>query len=991
VTHIVGYDPEEHDADEVIEEEERLEKSGEEIEKTFLRTIGVKEMNVVDDEDGGGDIDNKMNDEGGTSGVKTVKKKMALVHWWYFPSSYDEWLPAKDVAGETETEPPKFPKGVAVVGCKFVRDVEKFNEWGVESDYAIMEYERKLAIFRSDSAKSSSSSKKSNSKRKKSTVQKSSSEIDPSSKKLKRASAIDDSTSIDANNIDEENPNSNPFDTNTNINFKALPQDAPPSKRPSKTTSTIDVSTQLQPQHRTTSDRRRPGVGGMNPRRIHTGFLGSRGESLRRTVYDGALSVNDDAHTIIRDALADFLLGSGSDPNASVGKLPPLLAARPEMRKLLPSIGFVRPSLDSSLPEGMMTVTEITVPGPSAKTNPAVNRKVPVLIWEVEGGKLLQSEEPMRIRGGGDETQPEFNAEGQVITSESLGVRDASADDTIANVASAVDAKEYGMEVERLPPANAEDFLPPAPNDENQHVLSERIQLAAETERSEQSTIEGIETSQIDANNVPIIQSSEGDATGEVIDLSDSAPMENTASSDDCDVAISSQMVPESNNNLEQAIEHLPSQSGSDPSREDEKNAHNISSAHIPEDPRLQASLDNITADANTDATTSGQPQQETTSTEAADDEEEKQKPVKHEPETEAATVCEVVPLPANHRLSSSMYHTTHTSSTQAEDEASSSVANLPSWYEKSKASGFEQRHLPEWFNGSAPHRTAESYVLTREKILEIARCNRHQYITATALRRSINGDAGSLLRLHRFLTDWGFLNNGVIGESTPSDAALRGFREYWKKNNETEGKKRPFSDLEKSMFWSPARIQALEGSVLRHFKNEKVMSDDGQQTKSRCTINWIAVASDIGGNVTPTECQRAFIEPPGQDDDAPTAVSASGGGSMKNIIRDVRPKVLRAVIDASLKATDDIDEARKAAFVGAVASAASDRARAEEREIERTLMDIVDQRVQRLENRVALLDDVEALLEAERVSLELERRDLYTARCRHWFGDGST
>ena len=53
--------------------------------------------------------------------------------------------------------------------------------------------------------------------------------------------------------------------------------------------------------------------------------------------------------------------------------------------------------------------------------------------------------------------------------------------------------------------------------------------------------------------------------------------------------------------------------------------------------------------------------------------------------------------------------------------------------------------------------------------------------------------------------------------------------------------------------------------------------------------------------------------------------------------------------------------------------------------------MDIVDLQIQRLENRVALLDDVEALLEAERVSLELERRDMYTARCRHWFGDGSS
>ena len=35
----------------------------------------------------------------------------------------------------------------------------------------------------------------------------------------------------------------------------------------------------------------------------------------------------------------------------------------------------------------------------------------------------------------------------------------------------------------------------------------------------------------------------------------------------------------------------------------------------------------------------------------------------------------------------------------------------------------------------------------------------------------------------------------------------------------------------------------------------------------------------------------------------------------------------------------------------------------------------------------VAMMDDVEGILEAERVALEMERRDLYTARCRHWFG----
>ena len=64
-----------------------------------------------------------------------------------------------------------------------------------------------------------------------------------------------------------------------------------------------------------------------------------------------------------------------------------------------------------------------------------------------------------------------------------------------------------------------------------------------------------------------------------------------------------------------------------------------------------------------------------------------------------------------------------------------------------------------------------------------------------------------------------------------------------------------------------------------------------------------------------------------------------------------------------------------KASFIAALASTASEKGTQADSEIENTLMDIVDQRLQRLENRVALLDDVEAMLEAERVALELERR----------------
>ena len=125
VTHIIAYDPEEHDAKGVMEEEERREKNGEEMEKTYLKTLAIVDMEDVGEMGGG-----------------AMNRKMALVHWWYHPSSYDEWMNAEDVSGDIEDEDDKagrIPGGPAVVGCKFVRDVEKYNEWGVEADYAVME------------------------------------------------------------------------------------------------------------------------------------------------------------------------------------------------------------------------------------------------------------------------------------------------------------------------------------------------------------------------------------------------------------------------------------------------------------------------------------------------------------------------------------------------------------------------------------------------------------------------------------------------------------------------------------------------------------------------------------------------------------------------------------------------------------------------------------------------------------------------------------
>eukprot|EP00960_Hanusia_phi_P069518 767108-Hanusia_phi.AAC.12 len=54
---------------------------------------------------------------------KTKKEAIAYVHWWFYPDSYDEWLPEKEVEGEMcATSLRKFWKV-----C--------FNEWMTEDDY----------------------------------------------------------------------------------------------------------------------------------------------------------------------------------------------------------------------------------------------------------------------------------------------------------------------------------------------------------------------------------------------------------------------------------------------------------------------------------------------------------------------------------------------------------------------------------------------------------------------------------------------------------------------------------------------------------------------------------------------------------------------------------------------------------------------------------------------------------------------------------------
>jgi SWI/SNF related-matrix-associated actin-dependent regulator of chromatin subfamily C len=140
-THIVVWDSEEHDSTDILEQEEA---AGDLVEKLYLKTLtvvdpskakkstGIIETTMQDSKKKGG----KVKHGKGTAQV-VFDHPMAFVHWWYHPSSYDEWMPAADVAGADTDVPPRPEGGPWIIGCKFIRDVAKFNEWGSEGDYAV--------------------------------------------------------------------------------------------------------------------------------------------------------------------------------------------------------------------------------------------------------------------------------------------------------------------------------------------------------------------------------------------------------------------------------------------------------------------------------------------------------------------------------------------------------------------------------------------------------------------------------------------------------------------------------------------------------------------------------------------------------------------------------------------------------------------------------------------------------------------------------------
>lgn len=72
------------------------------------------------------------------------RDKNVMLHWYYFPESYDSWVPANSFdMPDNVPDCPASPADRWRVSAQWVRDLDQYNEWMSEEDYEVDEQGRK--------------------------------------------------------------------------------------------------------------------------------------------------------------------------------------------------------------------------------------------------------------------------------------------------------------------------------------------------------------------------------------------------------------------------------------------------------------------------------------------------------------------------------------------------------------------------------------------------------------------------------------------------------------------------------------------------------------------------------------------------------------------------------------------------------------------------------------------------------------------------------
>lgn len=149
------------------------------------------------------------------------------------------------------------------------------------------------------------------------------------------------------------------------------------------------------------------------------------------------------------------------------------------------------------------------------------------------------------------------------------------------------------------------------------------------------------------------------------------------------------------------------------------------------------------------------------------------------------------------------------------------SIKNIPfnaRWFDLSSIHSIEKQHLPEFFE-EKPSKTPAIYQRMRNFIVHLYWSNPKQYLTPTACRRYIRGDACSVLRVHAFLEHWSLINSNY----KPSNQTLTNqmkeqfsFPTFNREDTKPESKKSPLlsdsttNSLQKSSVINPTILSSF-------------------------------------------------------------------------------------------------------------------------------------------------------------------------------------
>ncbi|AMD20636.1 HDL108Cp [Eremothecium sinecaudum] len=96
-------------------------------------------------------------------------------------------------------------------------------------------------------------------------------------------------------------------------------------------------------------------------------------------------------------------------------------------------------------------------------------------------------------------------------------------------------------------------------------------------------------------------------------------------------------------------------------------------------------------------------------------------------------------------------------------------VPSFSSWFQFNEIHQLEKRALPDFFNESSRFKTPKTYKDVRNFMINTYRLSPYEYLTVTAARRNIALDVSSIVKIHKFLEEWGLINYQIDPRSKPS------------------------------------------------------------------------------------------------------------------------------------------------------------------------------------------------------------------------------